>query len=247
MREKGFAPVFILLGIVLVIALVGGGSFYLGWLSAPKPQQTTPPVVTFKSDPSPPDGNLNEIVGWKNYTNKEFKYSFMVPEKGYNVNLDPKLINKDNNLLSYSSIYYCPGEKEVGGNIEACGMGADGVAIYVYDSQKLELEDWLRQSERYKLDSCVLKDQRTKQKKTTYQGYESITRNYFIDSTTNSICPDFVNEFIGEQNYNFISKDGKIFVIHFNVDYQSEYHYSRSHDEIREEFNKIAASVKFLK
>lgn len=59
--QKGQAPVLILVGILIIIA-VAGGAYYFGKSQTPKPTTT-----------------FDEIANWKTYTNKEYGYSFKAP------------------------------------------------------------------------------------------------------------------------------------------------------------------------
>lgn len=72
--QKGFAPILILVGI-LIIMVVAGGAFYFGRQTTPKPQ-TQNPVVTSTPQPSP---SPDETSNWKTYTNTKNGYSFKYP------------------------------------------------------------------------------------------------------------------------------------------------------------------------
>lgn len=70
--QKGQVQVLILAGIVILVA-VAGGIFFLGRITAPKPQTQTP-VTT--SSPQPFPTSVDETANWKTYSTKEiyFKY-----------------------------------------------------------------------------------------------------------------------------------------------------------------------------
>lgn len=69
LKEKGFTPILIILGILVALG-IGSGAYYLGRQTASTPQ----PIVF--SSPSPaPDTTAN----WKAYTNLELGYSFNYP------------------------------------------------------------------------------------------------------------------------------------------------------------------------
>lgn len=74
LAEVGQAQVLILAGIVLVLALAGG-IFYLGRISAPKPQN----VATSSPQPSPtlsPTTSPDPTANWKTYTDDQLGISF---------------------------------------------------------------------------------------------------------------------------------------------------------------------------
>lgn len=79
--QKGQVQVLILAGIVLTIALAGG-IFYLGRISAPKPQN----VITSSPQPSPAPTDANrepngsaETANWKTYTNTKIGFQIKYP------------------------------------------------------------------------------------------------------------------------------------------------------------------------
>lgn len=67
--QKGFSPLFIILGIILVIGIVGG-AYYLGKAQNPKPQPQNP-VITSQT-PKPTD----QIVNWKKFNSQYFSFSY---------------------------------------------------------------------------------------------------------------------------------------------------------------------------
>lgn len=77
--QKGFAPIFILVGI-LILAIVGGAYFLVN-LKFPNPNLQINPVVTSQTPqatPVPP--SVDETANWKTYTNDKLKLSFKYPE-----------------------------------------------------------------------------------------------------------------------------------------------------------------------
>lgn len=68
--QKGFAPIYILIGI-LILGIIGGGAYYFGKSQVARSQPTQPTIT-----PSPiPD----ETVNWKTYTNLQYGYSVKYP------------------------------------------------------------------------------------------------------------------------------------------------------------------------
>lgn len=80
--QKGQAPVLILVGILVIVA-VAGGAFYLGRQTTPKPSPS--PVVTSQT-PKPTNTSLEstgsaETANWKTYKNSQYSYSFKYPQE----------------------------------------------------------------------------------------------------------------------------------------------------------------------
>lgn len=83
--QKGQTQVLILAGIVILIAVVGG-IFFLGRITAPKPQPQN--VATSSPQPSPtPDETVytkpDRSVNWKTYKNSKASFSFKYPSEWY--------------------------------------------------------------------------------------------------------------------------------------------------------------------
>lgn len=75
MNQKGFAPVLILVGVVIATAI--GGAYYLG-IKKPTPPTTPTPIVTSQ----PPQATTNpsqNIDDWQEFTNEQFNFSFKYP------------------------------------------------------------------------------------------------------------------------------------------------------------------------
>ncbi|MBI2020732.1 hypothetical protein HYS94_04985 [Candidatus Daviesbacteria bacterium] len=68
--QKGFAPLLIIVGI-LVVGLIAGGAYYLGSVGAPKPQT---PVVNQTPQPT-----ADETANWKTYTNENLEFTIKYP------------------------------------------------------------------------------------------------------------------------------------------------------------------------
>lgn len=86
MNQRGFTPLFIILGIALVIG-IAGGAYYLGKTQIPKQQSQNPVVnsqtpqpTTISQTTSIPSPTLSdETANWKTYTNTKCKYSIAFP------------------------------------------------------------------------------------------------------------------------------------------------------------------------
>lgn len=93
--QKGFAPILILVGILVIAAI--GGAFYLGKQTS-KPSQPQNQVVTSQATPSstqdtsrepngsaasPVPNGTGETVNWKTYTNTKAGYSIKYPPEWY--------------------------------------------------------------------------------------------------------------------------------------------------------------------
>lgn len=89
MKQKGFAPIFVLVGI-LVISLAAGGVFYFSrsvftQKSPPTPKPSVNPVIAFQTPKPTPVATLiasmsaNETADWKTFTNTQWKYTLKYP------------------------------------------------------------------------------------------------------------------------------------------------------------------------
>ncbi len=79
MRQKGFAPVIILVGLLIIFA-VAGGVYYLGRSSSSKP--VTNSVVTYQVSPTlqaTVSASPSETANWKIFTSENYGYSFKYP------------------------------------------------------------------------------------------------------------------------------------------------------------------------
>lgn len=84
-KQKGFAPILILVGILVIVG-IAGGAYYFGKSAAPKPQN---PVVSQISQPtsvtssipanSPVPTSVGEAANWKTYKSDNYGYSFRYP------------------------------------------------------------------------------------------------------------------------------------------------------------------------
>ncbi len=129
--QKGFAPILILVGI-LVIALVGGGAYYFGTKKAPA-QQTSQPVTAPEPmtqqlptspvpDASPVPTGIDETANWKTYTNSIGKYEFKYPE---NIQLTEVGYNRGEFVIL-----------QIKSN--------EGIQIDIRTKPEISLDDWLK-------------------------------------------------------------------------------------------------------
>lgn len=86
MNQKGFSPLFIILGIILVIG-IAGGAYYLGRQNIFKsqsqnPMVTTKPISTPSVQPTPTNASLSAIIdtsNWKKFTSKTEGFTLLYP------------------------------------------------------------------------------------------------------------------------------------------------------------------------
>ena len=80
MRQRGFIPILILVGI-LVIAVAVSGAYYMG-TRKPATVPSPTPVVTSSSpsDASPAPNGAGETANWKTYTNTKLGYEIKYPQ-----------------------------------------------------------------------------------------------------------------------------------------------------------------------
>lgn len=74
MKQSGFAPIVIILGVVLVTLLAGGGYYYVTQKSG---QVNKPQVVV-------PTKTADETVDWETYTNSKYNFQIKYPTD-YNI------------------------------------------------------------------------------------------------------------------------------------------------------------------
>ncbi|MBI3443561.1 hypothetical protein HY008_02735 [Candidatus Woesebacteria bacterium] len=80
-RQKGFAPVIILLA-VLVIAGLGGAYYFATHVNKstqPQPTIQPSPTLASKADVNREPSGSGETVNWKTYTDSNLNYSFQYP------------------------------------------------------------------------------------------------------------------------------------------------------------------------
>lgn len=82
MNQKGFTPIIIILGIVLILGIVGG-VYYFGKNFVKVP--VSKPQVLVSSTPQPTQ--INETASWKTYTNNQYGYSIKYPSEA-NMSID---------------------------------------------------------------------------------------------------------------------------------------------------------------
>lgn len=93
--QRGFAPIVILVGLVLVTVIAGGTYFLTSRLhsspSTVKPSTITPSVPTPSSTATPKPSQSPDIVaGWKTYTITTVGLSFSYPSDLINPDTNPK-------------------------------------------------------------------------------------------------------------------------------------------------------------
>lgn len=75
MKSKGFAPIIIL----ILLALVAGGTYYFGVLKNRSPLSPTP-IASTNASPSPiAKPTVDPTLNWKKYTNPIINFSFLYP------------------------------------------------------------------------------------------------------------------------------------------------------------------------
>lgn len=78
--QKGFAPILVLVGI-LVIGVLVGGTYYSGLIKLPSFNQTPSVIITPspKNIATPVPSSINSTADWKTYTNTKYGYSVKYP------------------------------------------------------------------------------------------------------------------------------------------------------------------------
>ncbi len=94
LKEKGFTPLLILVGI-LIVSIIAGGAYYLGKQTNPKLQPQNPVVIsktpqhTIVVSPT-----TDETVNWKTYTNNKYAVTFK-----YDTTSEVQESDQDNQLI----------------------------------------------------------------------------------------------------------------------------------------------------
>ncbi len=73
--QRGFAPIIILF-VILVIAIIVGGAYYLGKSSQVFPQLPQATPIVNQTSPSPV---VNQTANWQTYTDKNLNFTFKYP------------------------------------------------------------------------------------------------------------------------------------------------------------------------
>jgi hypothetical protein len=120
MKQKGFAPILIL----ILLVLVAGGAYYFGTKNKTTPViPISTPVTSVQSSPSPAVQTvIDPVTGWKKYENPKYKYSFSFPS---NFNLSAESVDH----LSINNNLPPDPNCKVGG----CFLGTQKLQIY-FDS-----------------------------------------------------------------------------------------------------------------
>ncbi len=106
--QKGFAPVLVILGLVVILG-IAGGAYYLGTIKNKSQPQN--PTVTSQTPSSPIP---NETTNWKTYTNIKSGFSFKYPSgftltkeektfEGNRKNLDGQTVNETQYFFSFTT------------------------------------------------------------------------------------------------------------------------------------------------
>lgn len=78
MSQKGFAPILIALGVILILGVVSG-AYYFGKSQSVKPTIQNS-VVTSQTPQPTPSPTPDAIANWRTYTNTQYKFTLSYPE-----------------------------------------------------------------------------------------------------------------------------------------------------------------------
>ncbi|MDO8639116.1 MAG: hypothetical protein Q7R43_06075 [Candidatus Daviesbacteria bacterium] len=137
--SKGFAPILILVGIVVVALAVGG---YLLYQNQVKPVPIVAPQPIAQTSTSP-----DETANWKTYTNTKYGYSIKYPND-WHIILPGKDGDKSINIQNYSESEITQQEQQ------SMSLNPDklSVTIGVYDEKaihSISLDNWLKTNGHY--------------------------------------------------------------------------------------------------
>lgn len=104
--QRGFSPILILVGIVLVIVMVGGVYYLRIFQSTKSITQNSEVTTILKLTPIPSKSTTDETANWKSYTNKDIGIEIKYPD---NLKKTPDSANGDYaefNIYAPSNIEY---------------------------------------------------------------------------------------------------------------------------------------------
>lgn len=132
MRQKGFIPVLLIIGILIIVVL--GGIYYFNTSNISKSQDQTA------------NSDLTE-ADWKTYTNTKYSYSLKYPDKWYVIS--PGSDGAESiNIQNYSEADVTQQEKQ---RVEL-SPGRLNIAIGIYEeniTSSISLLDWLKVNGHY--------------------------------------------------------------------------------------------------
>ncbi len=148
MNQKGFAPILIILGIVLLLGVAGGVYYYIQ--QVPKYGMgfvPSPPEVIRQRQTSTPSSTIDETANWKTYTNKRVGFEIKYPpdvDIGTQLGMGMGPVNEnEGKFLAFIFPYVAPGaHSKYGdeGNIEINIIQFSGtVKEFVNSGQTQEL------------------------------------------------------------------------------------------------------------
>lgn len=105
MREKGFAPLLIIISVAALAILIGGYLIYSGKINLDKLLLPPPPIYTTKY----------ETANWKTYTNKDYSFFFKYPAQ-FTLKEDIK-IQQDSKTI-YTLLFYTEDQKYSGYSVQ---------------------------------------------------------------------------------------------------------------------------------
>lgn len=234
--SKGFVPILVLVGILIVTALAGGAYYFLKVKTlAPKvctmDMKTCPdgslvgrsgPNCEFAPCPKPSPTPVGETTNWKTYINKKHNYQVMYP---------PVWTTRENNNLSYDFISFEPSDTTKNDPNGSIGLMITKTSLFV----KTEAD--AKNAFQTFMDSCSpdTPTECTKKVSDSYKFEKQVTvAGKLAFQTYGGCCEDFGRH---------------IFLYHKDNEYRfTLYNLGPSSDKLRNEevFNQILSTFKFL-
>lgn len=130
MNQKGFAVVYLILGLVILLF----GAIYIGKLSVNLPFSQTSTPANQQSSSNWQQTKTEETVNWKTYTNTKYGYAIKYPQ---DYQESPTLLNlSDKPSLLQNTFFYATSPKSGGGP-------APFISVIVWKKENTSLIRWL--------------------------------------------------------------------------------------------------------
>lgn len=228
-NQKGFAPIVLILGILLISSGVLYG-YIISKITSEKPNVSEQKPTVSLTTPNPT--SADRTVNWKTYSDNDFNYSFKFPEDKFT---NPNSRKNSKDTSTSTTIKFCPNRDYVD-----CDKRYNFFQVRAEkNTDNLKLGDFLN---RYKspenlISGCLSEDKRTKYSNLKFLDQEAFVVDTVIDADYHeNMCDIRLFGFSGNYKGIFIQKDSLIYSISLTWD----------SDNVKEELDQILSTFKFL-